>query len=383
MNISFLFGAGISLPSKKDLSTQAITDIIISGKNIMSNNGQDFQFCPDDFNRDNDFFKMFVKEIVEFIKIIVDEIKNYQKEFAKESYNYEDIYYLIEEMHREVAGEKDSLTAYKFIKSINPQINELSIKCNLDLLNFLATTISYFKCIVKSILSLNIPKITGLDFLKDLNNDCIIGNINIFTLNHDLLLEQYFNENSIKINDGFSEPIKNDKYGDRYWKPESYNSKKLKIKLFKIHGSIDWHRIGSNWYDEKIYISNGNPQYLRDSYPKILIGTFNKLEEYTSGIFIDLICLFNKQLNSINNLIISGYSFGDKGINSRITDWAYKSRNKRIIIIDPNMDGLKDKARGSISNKWDGWIKEGKLKTIEKGIENVTWDEIKSYLVSD
>jgi hypothetical protein len=374
MNISFLFGSGISIPSKIS-STEEITKIILSGKDEIKNvdiNDTIKSKLYDICNNKN------INDILNFLDILFNEIRYYHKVFTSKKINYEDIYYYIKEMHNEQCGEKDNLMAEKFIKYIEKEFSRKYrikfddfIKEHIEMNNFLFKIDNYIKSIVKATLDNEITDIKGLDFLVKTNNDEKIENINIFTTNHDLLLESFFEKNKIKVNDGFS--VK------EYWKPELYNSENSKIKLFKIHGSINWHKESDDWNNNNILKINGN----NDSEPIILIGTFNKLEEYTSGIFIDLICLFKKHINTANNLVIAGYSFGDKGINSMITDWAYESRNKRIVIINPKMNDLKDNARGSISNKWDSWIKEGKLKTIEKGIENVTWEEIKNNLISD
>ncbi|MDA3813374.1 MAG: hypothetical protein PF570_03885, partial [Candidatus Cloacimonetes bacterium] len=112
----------------------------------------------------------------------------------------------------------------------------------------------------------------------------------------------------------------------------------------------------------------------------ILTGTFNKLIDYNSGIFSDLFCLFSSKLDQIETLIISGYGFGDVGINTKIIEWYYKNSKTKIILIHKNSDGLKEKARGAISNKWINWIQEGRLLIINKWFEEVTFDELHKLL---
>ena len=36
--------------------------------------------------------------------------------------------------------------------------------------------------------------------------------------------------------------------------------------------------------------------------------------DYTMGIFGDIYCLFRQALHRTENLVVSGYGFGDKGI---------------------------------------------------------------------
>ena len=79
-------------------------------------------------------------------------------------------------------------------------------------------------------------------------------------------------------------------------------------------------------------------------------------------------------------LIISGYGFSDKGINTKIMEWYYTNDENKILLIHKNSNSLKEKARGAVSNKWDLWIKEKRLIIIEKWFQDVIWEELKSLL---
>ena len=51
--------------------------------------------------------------------------------------------------------------------------------------------------------------------------------------------------------------------------------------------------------------------------PEMLIGTFDKMLEYTMGIYADLFAGFRAGLRRLDILVISGYSFSDKGVNAK------------------------------------------------------------------
>ena len=55
----------------------------------------------------------------------------------------------------------------------------------------------------------------------------------------------------------------------------------------------------------------------------LLVGTFNKVSEYSQGIFRELHYRFRRTLHKADQLVVCGYSFGDKGINSEIIEWYY------------------------------------------------------------
>jgi len=78
------------------------------------------------------------------------------------------------------------------------------------------------------------PSRTGhLDSLKDACLDGQLSSIDIFTLNHDTVLEQCLSQNGIQVTDGFGEPLNN----VRYWNPDLFETGSSKVRLFKLHGS--------------------------------------------------------------------------------------------------------------------------------------------------
>ena len=108
----------------------------------------------------------------------------------------------------------------------------------------------------------------------------------------------------------------------------------------------------------------------------ILVGTFNKMLQYTSSIYATLHYQLYRALRQTRHLIVCGYGFADKGINTYIAEWIAGASEHQIIVIHPKTEGLRDAARGAIRNKWEELERLGKLKCIPKKIEDVTWEEI-------
>jgi hypothetical protein len=78
--------------------------------------------------------------------------------------------------------------------------------------------------------------------------------------------------------------------------------------------------------------------------------------------------------------VICGYSWGDKGINSRVINWVTKGQENKIIQIHPRPQSCKTKARGAIARMWDTWIANDQLRIISKGVEDIKWNEIKEVI---
>ena len=395
MKIGCLFGSGISLKAGyKGFSD--ITDIILSGEGISHHTDSEYYFLPPTYshlgiNEDDN-----VNRITNFLKLIYNENKQYNKEFNNNfSPNYEDLYYIVRQLHDEIYGEQENLIVRKYIQSLEINSDSMLTAKNQgfyhnftfnDLINEIMT---YINNVVTNLLYKPKDDISYLAILTELLVNGDIEYIEIFSLNHDLLIETYFEQKKILFCDGFGSPKGDIKHFDL----ELFD-KKNNINLYKLHGSSNWYRyrynntdwrgefIGKPIIDDINYTKDENGNYLRYlvNTSMILIGTFNKLIDYNSGIFSELFCLFSNKLDQLNILLISGYGFGDVGINTKIIEWYYNDSQNKIILIHKNHDKLKEKARGAISNKWDNWIQEKRLIIINKWFEEVTFEEISKLL---
>ena len=202
----------------------------------------------------------------------------------------------------------------------------------------------------------------------------------ISTLCHDTHVEKFLRKLGIALSDGFSEP----QTGVRYWNGDFTSDKKT--PFIKLHGSVDWFRFRpdkGDWHNERIGIplngdydrrADGVLQTPLDGRPLLLIGTFNKISDYSRGIFLELRYQFRSTINESDLIVICGYSFGDKGINSEIIKWYYNKRGRRFIIIHPDRDSLVANARSAIRDKWPEWERHS-ITFIDKQFENISIDE--------
>jgi hypothetical protein len=116
------------------------------------------------------------------------------------------------------------------------------------------------------------------------------------------------------------------------------------VNLLKLHGSINWFR----WrpspprarYDRwDRWIGAITEEGLRRNWnsedrPLTLVGRFNKELAYAGAPFTELFAAARMALREISTLVVSGYSFGDKAVNTMITDWIYAGgRGKRRIAV--------------------------------------------------
>ncbi len=232
-----------------------------------------------------------------------------------------------------------------------------------------------------------VDKHQHLAFLSDAINDKAAFVVNVATLNHDLLIEKHLSDKGIHFCDGFGSSIS----GVRYWE----NNFSEKNNLLKVHGSIDWFTFepdDGDWFDDRIgIVLDGDIDHAKsptgrlmrstsEKEPHILIGTFNKIYEYTESIFSDIYYKFRSLLSKSKSLIVSGYSFGDKGVNTAILEWLYKDRQHKIVVIHPDPENLlSHNARVAIRKAYSG-IAHNNFLTIPKYIQDTSWKEIKEKL---
>jgi hypothetical protein len=197
-----------------------------------------------------------------------------------------------------------------------------------------------------------------LDPLKKLleNNNNII--INIFTLNNDIVLEDYFSdENSV-----YSGFVSNKWVGFDRTNVNNNPYNASRINYFKLHGSIDWLRLSDG-----TIMKLKNFEDLLDDIdikPLLIFGHGTKI--YTIDPFFSLLEQFKRALKEKRFFIVIGYSFFDPHINNLVFNELSINQEKLMIIINPKMmDNLNDEDFEVNENSLKILKKEKKLKLVE------------------
>lgn len=177
--------------------------------------------------------------------------------------------------------------------------------------------------------------------------------VDIFTLNHDLLLEKVLELNGLKYSKGFNveySPISHNDLSVPFFN----NTFKEKFKIHKLHGSLDFFQFrhfkqNGSWlnptgecdyymttnYSTKHYSIRINPHtkevlqdYNPDIVPKFITGV-RKLDIIDNDfLFKQLFENFEKVINKSENLFISGYSFCDEHLNEKLRSKGFNYINQ-------------------------------------------------------
>lgn len=392
MKVLLFLGSGVSYETGLP-DTKSITDSILNGDWWMHT---DSNFYRGKHN--NEYFDS--KDITPKLQILLRYIKEYSDEYLlsrnTSEANYEDIFYIVKQVHNETSHESDNPAIGLFIKHLeekfyfekNPEfkyydtfqkLKDISWKCE-----------DFINCVVWELLSTQNPT-QGFDLIGEIINNPTVESVDIATLNHDLLVENFLDTKKINFIDGFSKPD-----GDFcYFNPELLKSENTKTKLYKLHGSLQWYRlrdynkemnITTDFYAKVLrnhwHCKNAEGNIIGDtleSYPIFLTGSYNKLPSYTTGIFRHVHEKFINKLFQTNNVIMSGYGWNDRGINTYLFEWILNSPDRRLILLHENPESIKQ-SKSAMWHRYKDLLKWGRLIPIEKWMSDTKLEDISKYL---
>lgn len=152
--------------------------------------------------------------------------------------------------------------------------------------------------------------------------------LDLFTLNNDLVIEKYFQKHGMNPFRGFN----NNEW--RGMENEDSESHYVKIKLYKLHGSIDWVRLHTGEVKEEDKCTEMELEMIDEKHkPYVIFGHGTKT--FSVDPFFSLIHNFHNALEEKDYFFVIGYSFFDPYINNLLIESANKG-NKKIIIVNPN-----------------------------------------------
>jgi len=323
--ITFLFGAGISIPAGLPSGKQ-LTDRLLANNLIFRfSSGRYFENKESDQYFDHSYYQDALQEINQHLIDI-----------GIQQPNYEEIY--------DVCNDLSS-------KSDQKLLNRLKRICSFNIENS-PELCNYFSQFIISQLGASRP----LSYFSQMITFCKkFAESNFYTLNHDLLLENFLADQNLMYVNGFGK-----QKGDiRFWNINEYQNR-CRFKIYKLHGSGDWYT-----YDgcHPVMVCNNDFFHVRDdlgndlgfprnSYPHFLTGTTTKIGHYRTEPHSSLLRMFIDNLFQTDILIVSGYSYGDKGINEILLAWQIKRANAKIINISRSKEWESTGLRVEHKDKW-------------------------------
>lgn len=385
IRITLLTGAGASKPFGYHL-TNDLTRQLLVGNGFSYAQGDRFLFTE---NQQPDQMTRFIADLC---KCLMHGSPNYEQIFSDIAYikrtrqNISSVNYskargfdeLLEKKIKEHFGDLDQYRQWLDVPDTEDPYNESW-----------TLTLNYISNAVRQLLWKQRPatrtKFDEYPIYRDLIHHKQVEGLDLFTLNHDMLYEDYFDHHGIPYNDFVEEKLDADEV--KVSDSDTGGDASIKVTLSKLHGSVDWFEderlrpggtadlpgLGENIpFDYRIpYVrkvdnvfdamrgdATGRSELYNTRFG-IIIGA-NKGEEYVDYPYLFFLAKFVKHLQSVNRLILIGYGFRDLAINKILRDWRHKDpENRRSLLITKGPEW----AHGLTPSLVD--------KFTEDGIENV------------
>jgi hypothetical protein len=297
--------------------------------------------------------------------------------------NYEDIGFLADALAGTMSGERDDPAHGPMVDWV---ANETGIGRS-ELLEAAEDTVDFLRDVVHMALTGLVPKPGHLRTMVNAIEEAE-ERLPIYTLNHDCLVERVCDEHRLHYDDFLR--ISGDR---RILEPLSEPQPDAKAAIYKLHGSVNWHRFRrldgaggwfASWVGDEISTS-GVPHHQgttwrSDERPLFLLGRFNKELGYLNEPFLDVLNAFTQSLRSRDRLFVSGYSFGDKAVNAMLIEWVFSAPDKRLVVLHRDEQELVNGARGAIRNHWSAWQTAGVLKVVPKFLSDCSWSELNTIM---
>lgn len=390
--IVFLLGAGSSVPAEMP-RTADITKRVLSGRGVYYHTDDTFHIDESQIERPvwDDRTDQVVKFISGYVQPLISKCV---PGMAGDEINYETLYYVVKQVRNHLNLSVSNPAVQPFAKRLKKQVEGSGLlapslgggddRCLEDLCNL---TLDYISDIVWRMLSGSADSLDYLRSIVDATLDTDYASVHLFTLNHDLILEQYLKRRNLTYVDGLA-------HGDNFdrWDSGVFDEQS-NIYLYKLHGSVDCYQMNLCSGDQRERVL-GRPKFpgqhhsisnqtcidLASGRPELLIGTEDKVHGYLGGHFFELHSRFYQMLKQTNRLIVCGYSFRDTGINIRIYDWLWRRPERKLCIIHPVPQQLAENATAILPSSLNQGQKLEQVIFISKSIEFTSWAEIREAL---
>jgi hypothetical protein len=329
---AFFFGSGISRDSKAPMVGD-ITDALL---NSNWEAHTDSRFYP---SKSQSSGKARLAQ--EFVRLLKAQIDPHLQARDNREANYEDLFaaalQIVQDETFEIINPliADTVSVIRaaaadLFRDLHAHIDDNAFASLADIATDLVQWVVYHK------LS---PAVTPIGMDTIAATASAVTSLDIFSLNHDLLIERLLRNAGIPFADGFAEAD-----GDVTRFNWSWNQD-VPVRLYKLHGSVDWYRFRFPTFvqfgkvrgdPEHCKNADGTRLSLLDSKPLFLTGTTVKEQLYGVSVVGELFTQFRARLSNHHTLICCGYGWSDKGINTRLRQWLYDAPQNRIVILHNN-----------------------------------------------
>ncbi|MCU7928693.1 MAG: SIR2 family protein [Candidatus Thiodiazotropha sp. (ex Dulcina madagascariensis)] len=165
--------------------------------------------------------------------------------------------------------------------------------------------------------------------------------VDYLVLNYDTLIEDALALARVRFSDGMDGGVSS------WWNPETFERNDLSARVFKLHGSIDWHELPGSTLPHRVSASVdiseiGERRILiwpaSTKYRETQLDPYAQLSERARRVL-------NPQRGTQRVLVVCGYSFGDAHINIEVERGLKGSAGDLTVIAFTNEDSPSGKLK--------------------------------------
>jgi len=385
MKLILFLGAGVSVPSGLETVDRLTRKILRS----TYHQNVDRTFSPgpqtDQALRQSDV----TLRVRTFLRCLsrYDERGSKHAVYRRGAPTYEDLFSLCQELWLWHIGLTDNSISTSFVESIErvarPLLKGRSLKTRIrDLGSLAGNACVFMESAVAA--ALQSQRVAGFELLLELTTTQTIEQLNIVTLNHDTLVEQYLTQNGVAFVDGFGP-----RDGDVRWYDDGvYDSGQARVRVFKLHGSVNWRefvgrlRLAIVLGPDMAQIADGEQRQLNlDRRTPSFLSGVNKAIAYQRGIYADAHFRFHEVLRQCTVMVMSGYGWGDTAINWRLDTWLDQNKRNTIILLHPHPDEIAQRSV-IVGRAYDYWTQGGQLRLVPKWLCETSMRDIEGEVHS-
>jgi len=378
MKVMLFLASGVSSPSRLPTVSE-ITDDLLSGEWSIHTDGRYFRGeDPSPFLADEHRATPEQQALVALRDAILPFLR---RNDTKREVNYEDLFYVLRQLEEEdarVVGNPAIGPFYDHAKCVmEPPLKLLTKNRDFGHEYKFRQLCEYCMNLIADVVSANLQtpqEVIGLNLLQEVITDSSLTEINIVTLNHDLLIEKFLNE----IHVGFVDGFETDPDGILVFRPENLTSD-ARVKVLKLHGSVDWYSIKTKEGHQLVKKPPFDCLSPLESRPIFLCGTDNKPLAYADGPFQDIHYTWRRMLEDCNLMIMSGYGWKDRGISGRILHWLSSKQNKLVLLAE-DIGSLRTDSGANLAMRYDDFHLRDRIIPIRKWLQHTSWADVEAKL---
>jgi len=386
-SFAFFFGSGMSYDSYKIHGCGAGSVANITRRLFE----EDWQYSAERFflpapGIDPIFFEE-TRRCQEFLRLVKEEIDPHLKFRDGHESHYEDLYAAVYHLWNDELEEVVSPLIARSGKELRSRSEPIWSKMSPGgtgqaFRDLLRHSLALIQAVVGNELGRSVDPV-GLSLISKMARR--VDTLDIFTLNHDGLVEKQLKADGVAYTDGFEDK----QSGYRIFSPKWGATP---VRILKLHGSLDWSyclftkKDGLRFEQTAIFdvpadkcSYEGRPIEVRGDL-QFLTGTTVKENSYGYDIIGDLFIKFRELSSEHRTMVFCGYGWGDKGINIRINQWLRDQPiNKAVILHRDDPRFVMDKRFWQ--TRWAKYQATGKVKILPHWLPDCGEDELFAELV--